>query len=311
MNVEDTNKNNAKICSKCGEEKPADRIVKNRQICKDCCNAKTKDSLKTKIQNIDKTVNRTCKLCNINKLIELFSRSGVSCICIDCSNIKRRQKYENNDELRKKAVKDSTDFKKKKKAERDENKKKELEELESNIGKDNTICKYCKKVKTKTHFRHNRLKCKDCERDDPRFKLHKLVRSRIHDLLKKNNGSKSKHTCEYLGCTRQEYINWILYNSKDYTIENHGKDWHIDHVIPLSKFDVNKKEDVELAFNWRNTMPLSVQENLSKNNKILIPQIKQHVKLLKKYHKEKNITLPQKFIDLYAKHLEAGIPLEP
>ena len=308
MNVEDTNNNNVKICSKCGEEKPADRIVRNRKICKDCCNKKKVAGVKKNIQNIDKEADKTCKICNSVKQTKLFSRSGVSNICIDCSNVKRRERYENNEELRKKAVKQSTEFKKKKKANRDEIKKKELEELEERIGQDNTICKYCNKVKAKTRFRHNRLKCKDCERDDPKYKLHKQVRIRIHDFLKKNNDVKSKHTCEYLGCTRGEYIKWMEYNTKGYTIDNHGTEWHIDHVIPLSRFDVNKKEDVELAFNWRNTMPLAVKENLAKNNKILIPQIKEHLKLLKKYHKENKITLPQKFIKLYAKHLEAGNP---
>jgi len=306
MNVEDTNNDNAKICSKCGEEKPADRIVRNCKICKDCCNIKKLAKVKANIQNIDKEADKTCKICNSVKKTKLFSRSGLSNICIDCSNVKRREKYENNEELRKKAIKDSTDFKKKKKAERDEINKKELEELEVKIGKDNTICKYCNKVKDKTRFRHNRLKCKDCERDSPKEKFNRTVRTRIRMALKK-----TEHTCEYLGCTSKEYIKWILYNSKDYTLENHGKVWHIDHVIPLSRFNLDKKEDVDLAFNWRNTMPLSVQENLTKNSKILIPQIKQHIKLLKKYHKENKITLPQKFIKLYAKHLEAGIPLEP
>jgi hypothetical protein len=51
-------------------------------------------------------------------------------------------------------------------------------------------------------------------------------------------------------------------------LENHGKEWHIDHVIPISKFDLNNQEEQILAFNWRNTMPLSCKENLSKNNKI-------------------------------------------
>ena len=97
---------------------------------------------------------KTCKICNSVKKTKLFSRSGLSNICIDCSNVKRREKYENNEELRKKAIKDSTDFKKKKKAERDEINKKELEELEVKIGKDNKICKYCNKVKDKTRFRH-------------------------------------------------------------------------------------------------------------------------------------------------------------
>ena len=39
--------------------------------------------------------------------------------------------------------------------------------------------------------------------------------------------------------------------------------------------------------------------------------IQEHFKNLQKYHEENNIELPQKFIDLFAKHLVAGNPLEP
>ena len=87
-----------------------------------------------------------------------------------------------------------------------------------------------------------------------------------------------------------------------YTFENYGREWHIDHVIPLSKFDLNDEEQQLVAFNWRNTMPLSVKENLSKNNKILQSQIQQHVSNLLEYHKKNNIEMPQKFIDLFATH---------
>jgi len=309
MNVEDTKQNNVEqMCSKCGIMKSLDRIVKNRKICKDCCNKKKLEKFKDNLTKIDKSVDRTCKTCNIIKNITLFSKKGLSHICIDCSNIKRRNKYENNEEIRTKAIKQATEFKKAKKIIRDDKNQKELEKLENEIGKDNTICKYCNEVKSKDRFRHNRLKCKDCERDDPRYILHKRVRTRIHDCLM---GKKSKHTSEYLGCSRDEYINWLLYNENNYTLDNYGDVWHIDHVIPLSKFDLEKEENIELAFNWRNTMPLAANKNLSKNNKILPQQIKQHFETLKTYHKDNNIILPLKYINLYAKHLEAGIPLEP
>jgi hypothetical protein len=307
MNVEDTNQKTVK-CSKCGEQKPVDRIVKNRKICKDCCNKKKLQKHKENITKIDTNEDRKCKDCDETKNITLFSRKGMSHICIDCSNKRRREKYDNNEEHRKKAIKDSTEFKKKKKEARDKIKKEELKKLENKIGKDNTICKYCKEIKPKSRFRHNRLKCKDCERDDPKYILHKRVRSRIHDAL---FGRKTKHTHEYLGCTREEYINWLLNNENGYDLDNYGAEWHIDHVIPLSKFDLEKEEDIYLAFNWRNTMPLSAEENLSKNNKILPQQIKQHFDSSKIYHKDNKIKMPREFIDLYAKHLEAGIPLEP
>jgi superfamily II DNA helicase RecQ len=304
MNVEDTNKNNGEQeCSICGIMKLKEQIVKNRKLCKQCNNMKKTEKVKEKLKNLDKTLNKTCSVCNTEKIITSFSRDGLSNICIDCSNVKRRTKYNNNEETRKKAVKQATEFKQKKKAIRDEIKQAELEKLEKEIGQENTICKYCKEVKPKTRFRHNRLKCKDCERDDPEQIFQKRTRSRIHNCLFKN-----KSTCEYLGCSRDEYIKWLTNNDKGYTLENYGTDWHIDHVIPLSRFNLKNEEDITLAFNWRNTMPLAAKENLSKNNKILIPQIKDHFKKLTKYHKDNNILLPQKFIKLYAKHLEAGTP---
>lgn len=309
MNVEDTKQNNVEqMCSKCCIMKSLDRIVKNRKICKDCCNKKKLEKFKDNLSKIDTNLDRTCKICNIIKNITLFSRKGMSHLCIDCSNLKRRNKYENNEEVRTKAIKQATEFKKAKKIIRDDKNQKELEKLENEIGKDNTICKYCKEVKPKNRFRHNRLKCKDCERDDPKYILHKQVRSRIHSAL---IGKKSKHTHEYLGCSREEYIKWLEYNENGYTLENYGDVWHIDHVIPLSRFDLEDDKQIELAFNWRNTMPLAANENLSKNNKILPQQVKKHFETLKTYHKDNNIQLPQKFINFYAKHLAAGIPLEP
>jgi hypothetical protein len=304
MIVADTNQEIVEQkCSICGIMKSKDRIVKNRKLCKDCNNKRKAKKAKDNLKNIDNASNKTCNACNTEKNITLFAKKGLSTMCIDCENQKRRARYNNNEETRKNAVKKSTEFKQKKKAIRDELKQAELEKLEKEIGNDNTICKYCKEVKPKTRFRHNRLKCKDCERDDPKLLLHKRTRSRIHSCLTKNKG-----TNEYLGCSRDEYIKWINTNKKGFTLDNYGKEWHIDHVIPLSKFDMKNKEEIELAFNWRNTMPLAAKENLAKNNKILLPQIKEHYENLEKYHKENNMKMPQKFIKLYAKHLEAGTP---
>ena len=92
---------------------------------------------------------------------------------------------------------------------------------------------------------------------------------------------------------------------------NHGKKWHIDHVIPISKFDLDNEEQQLIAFNWRNTMPLSCKENLIKNNKIIKLQVELHYKNLLDYHLEHTLDLPQVYIDLFAKYLVAGSPLEP
>ena len=292
-------------CSKCGEMKNPDRIVKKRKICKDCCNTKRRETNKTII--VDPSVQKTCTFCNITKSSTLFVRKG-SNKCFDCNNLERRTIYQENEEYRLKKISEGLKYKRKKMAIRDEIKLTEITKLEEEIGKDNTICKYCKNVKPKTRFRHNRLKCIDCERDDPFEKFKRYARTRIYNCLKRN---KNKHAQEYLGCTASEYLKWIMYNTSDFTLENYGRIWHIDHIIPLSKFDFKNELDRSIAFNWRNTMPLLAKDNLSKNNKIIKPQIEQHLKILDNYHKENNLELPQVYIDLFARYLEAGNPLEP
>lgn len=152
------------------------------------------------------------------------------------------------------------------------------------------------------------MKCRVCERDEPLGKFKRSVRSRIYLALNRN---KNMHTIEYLGTTSSEYLKWIMNYNDQYTIENRGNDWHIDHVIPLSHFNLDDKTEQLIAFNWRNTMPFSAQENLKKNNKIIPSQIELHLQKLKEYHDKNNIELPKTFIDLFAKHLVAGNPLEP
>ena len=291
-----------RCCSKCGEMKHPDRIVRNRNICKDCCNAKRKETSKNKV--VDLSAQKLCVECKVIKIATLFIRQDWS-ICKDCNNVRRRKEYQENEEVRKGKIDQAMKYKRKKKAIRDETKLVELKILEEEIGEDNTICKYCKVVKAKTRFRHNRLKCKDCERDDPFEKFKRYARTRIYNCLKRN---KNKHAHEYLGCKPVEYLKWICFNTSDFTLENYGQVWHIDHVIPLSKFDFENEQDRFVAFNWRNTMPLLAKENLSKNNKIVKPQIEQHLKTLETYHIENNIELPQVYIDLFAKHLAAGNP---
>jgi uncharacterized protein (DUF983 family) len=295
MDVTDT-KPLEKTCSKCGETKSNDKFIPKRNICKSCRNERSRD----KYKNLEppNELDEKCNCCNKEKPISSFIKNRK--ICKDCNNEKRKFKYENDEEHRKKIIESSTIFKKNKIIERKKIKKEE-------IGIDNKKCNYCNEIKEQNKFRNNRLKCKDCERNEPLEKMKRTIRSRIISAI--NN--KEKHTVEYLGCTVKDYLKWLLNNDNGFVLENRGNQWHIDHVIPLFHFDLENKEEQMVAFNWRNTTALSCKENLSKNKKILNPQIEQHLKKLKEYHTENKLDLPQVFIDLFAKHLVAGTPLEP
>ena len=270
--MEETKPENVKCCSKCNINKNISNFREKRQVCKSC-------------DNESKRLNY-----NNNKEAR------------DKLNEKRKEKYKTDDEHRKKLIKLAGDFKHNKVVERQQLK----EEENQKIGLENKQCKYCNEIKLKTMFRYNRLKCRDCERDEPLDKFKRKIRCRIYLSLKKKN----KHTIEYLGCNTDEYLKWMLHNNNGFTLDNQGTIWHIDHVIPLSHFNLENEEEQMIAFNWRNTMPLSAKENLSKNNKIIKTLIEQHYKHLIDYHTQNNIELPQKFIDLFAKHLDDGEPLK-
>ena len=245
---------------------------------------------------------KVCCYCNEEKFIEYFHKKGSSMTCKECHNYKRRQRYKTDEEHRIKLIKMSSDFKHEKMIER----QKILEEHQISIGVDNKQCKYCDEIKHKDRFRYNRLKCRDCERDEPIDKFKRNIRSRIYSCL--HSKQRNLHSVDYLGCSSHAYFDWIFNYNKKYVIENHGKEWHIDHVIPLSKFILTDESEQLLAFNWRNTMPLSSGENLSKNNKIIKQQISAHLIKLQEYHITNKLDLPQVFIELFAKHLDAGNP---
>jgi len=290
MDVTDT-KLSEKCCSKCNITKIVSLFIPKRNICKECRNVKSRanyNALKTNIEE-----EKECNICNTLKMLSLFIKNRK--ICIECNNNKRKLKYKTDEEHRIKMIKQAIEFKQKRIIEK---KKKKEEE----IGIGNKICSCCNSIKNNSSFRHNRLKCKDCERDEPLEKMKRVIRSRIISALKQKN----KHSIEYLGCNVTVYLKWLLKNDSGYTLENRGKEWHIDHVIPLSHFDLENEEQQLIAFNWRNTMPLSVKENLSKNKKIIKEQIEQHYKNLVEYHLENKLDLPQVFIDLFAKHLDDG-----
>lgn len=236
---------------------------------------------------------KACSTCGEIKGFDQFVKNN----CNGCHNQKRRDKYHTDEIHRAKIIKMSSDFKhanilKKRQIKLDE------------IGEGNKKCSVCFIIKEEYNFRYNRLRCRNCERDNPVEKFKRVVRSRIWSAL----SAKKLHTIEYLGCSSLEYLQWMTTYDERYTLDNRGKEWHIDHVIPLSKFNLDDESEQMIAFNWRNTMPLPPKENLSKNNKILAHQVEQHMRKLSDYHKEHNIIFPQPFIDLFAKHLDAGNP---
>ena len=101
---------------------------------------------------------------------------------------------------------------------------------------------------------------------DVEFKLKKRLRGRMYYALKK--GFKSGSTVNDLGCSVAELKRHIESQFQlGMTWENHGQ-WHIDHIKPLSKFNLHKRVEFLKACHYTNLRPLWAMDNWKKSNRI-------------------------------------------
>ena len=102
----DTNPLNG-ACSKCGENKTKDKFVKNKNICKDCRNIRSKELYKS--IEIDLTSSQECNTCHQTKPLSEIVKNRT--ICKDCNNSNRRNKYSSDEDHRLKLIQQASVFK--------------------------------------------------------------------------------------------------------------------------------------------------------------------------------------------------------
>ena len=102
---------------------------------------------------------------------------------------------------------------------------------------------------------------------DFNFKMAKTLRTSLRYLVKNGNMAKGRSALELLGCSLPFLKEWFAYNfSEDMSFDNHGKVWHIDHTVPVSKFNLSDEREAQLCFHWSNLKPMYAADNMSKKN---------------------------------------------
>ena len=106
---------------------------------------------------------------------------------------------------------------------------------------------------------------------DIQARLKWLFRGRITSGIRLKLGTQAYRTMELLGCTTEIARKHLESQFKDdMNWKNHGKLWEIDHIIPISHFDLTDIEQAKKAFNYKNLQPLYWRENRVKGNRMVI-----------------------------------------
>jgi len=110
---------------------------------------------------------------------------------------------------------------------------------------------------------------RDKRENDPVFAMQCTMRkfvSRVMDRINKKR-KENERTKDIVGYTAQEFVAHIEPMFKaGMSWENYGK-WHIDHIRPLSSFDLLDEEQRKLANSLHNLQPLWASKNLKKSDK--------------------------------------------
>ena len=133
--------------------------------------------------------------------------------------------------------------------------------------------KYNEERKKDPEFRKKRNENIKKRREKTIIRLSHNISTSIRESLKSKKHRKNGRHWEKL-------VGYTIYELKKHleklfqpgmTWENYGKEWHIDHITPISFFIFTSTNDVEFKYCWSlyNLQPLWAEENIEKRDKIL------------------------------------------
>lgn len=104
--------------------------------------------------------------------------------------------------------------------------------------------------------------------NDVIFKLKQQVRHRINVFVKTNNMKKNNKTFDIVGCSPYDLKEHLEKQFDNGMSWENRTEWHIDHIIPLSS--AKTIEELYKLCHYTNLQPLWAEDNLRKNNKIIV-----------------------------------------
>jgi len=130
------------------------------------------------------------------------------------------------------------------------------------------------KIKTQRRLPKTRQKINARENkryhNDIAYNLEKKLRAIFVQSLRAQNTKKVQSITALIGCT-VDFLKQHLENQfqSGMTWENRGRfGWHIDHIVPISSFDLTDPEQQTQCFHYSNLQPLWWHENHAKSARL-------------------------------------------
>ncbi len=120
-------------------------------------------------------------------------------------------------------------------------------------------------IRNKVRLTHAKKQGFDCiEKYESFVHLKRNLRSRLNKAMK--NHHKTGSAVDDLGCSIEKFKEYIESQWQgNMSWDNYGlHGWHIDHIKPLSKFNLSDPKELKVACHYNNLQPLWAKDNLAK-----------------------------------------------
>lgn len=105
-------------------------------------------------------------------------------------------------------------------------------------------------------------------RNKRKTNLARTLRNRLSSAIKRQLAKKHDHTLDLLGIPMDEFMDYLEQQfTEGMTWENKGQ-WHIDHIVPCSSFNLLERSEQEKCFHYTNLQPLWAADNYRKGSSL-------------------------------------------
>lgn len=128
---------------------------------------------------------------------------------------------------------------------------------------------YCSKPENLSRIRAlQRNTDNERRRNDPSYAIKNRLRARFHKALKAGLANKAWRTSELIGCSPEQLKQHIESQFIAGMSWDNRHAWHVDHIIPLSAFNLTDPEEQKRACHFTNLKPLWAKLNLKKHARL-------------------------------------------
>lgn len=129
-------------------------------------------------------------------------------------------------------------------------------------------CKACRKYRATVQHEWQKKKIDS----DTEHRIRYLMRARFRRWLNVGSASKKTSVFQLVKKTPAELIDYLLNHpasKPEFTKENYGEAWVVDHIKPLAWFDATNEEELAKAWHYTNLQPMRPNENAAKSDRMI------------------------------------------